>query len=216
MATPTCTPVSLDPDGFNPSAVLPHGLTTDQVRGAMQEFLEFIGYVDTQLCAKGLNPLAAMFMPANFSSLVGEFVNATIPRYCPTLAKNVYHNGYPDLIPRGYFPGDAVQHGDQGIEVKASRYPRGWQGHNKEEGWLMVYVFDAARPADVATATVLAPFRFLGVYAAHLDEDDWTFAGRSATSRRTITASVNERGYRKMAANWVYKETAPVAAPTLL
>ena len=39
-------------------------------------------------------------MPANFSSMVGEFMSATIPKYCKTLAKNTYHNGHPDLVAR--------------------------------------------------------------------------------------------------------------------
>ncbi len=42
-------------------------------------------------------------MPANFSSMVGEFMSATIPKYCKTLAKNTYHNGHPDLVPAGKF-----------------------------------------------------------------------------------------------------------------
>ena len=52
--------------------------------------------------------------------MVGEFMNLTLPKYCATLAKNQYHNGHPDLIPSGVFPGDAVQHATEGIEVKAS------------------------------------------------------------------------------------------------
>ena len=34
---------------------------------------------------------------------------------------------------------------------------------------------------------------------------DWTFSGRSETSRRTITAGVNRSGYDKMVGNWIYK-----------
>lgn len=61
-------------------------------------------------------------MPANFSSLVGEFMSTSLPKYCSSLVKNQYHNGHPDLIPAGYFLNDAVQHSREGIEVKASRY----------------------------------------------------------------------------------------------
>ncbi len=68
-----------------------------------------------------------MLMPANFSSIVGEFMNSGIPKHCPTLVKNQYHNGHPDLLPAGMFPDDAAQHAGEGIEVKGSRYLRGWQ-----------------------------------------------------------------------------------------
>jgi len=36
-------------------------------------------------------------------------------KYCKTLAKNTYHNGHPDTIPAGVFPGDSVQHAAEGI-----------------------------------------------------------------------------------------------------
>jgi len=42
------------------------------------------------------------------------------------------------------------------------------------------------------------------VVAADLKKSDWKFAGRSAESRRTITASVTQSGYDKMVANWIY------------
>src|SRR5262249_26308682 len=93
---------------------------------------------------------------------------------------------------------------------------KGWQGHNPEEVWLMVLVFESNRPGDAVlekTAPGLQsgkpktqiPFRFLMVVAAPLEKSDWKFAGRSATSRRTITASVADTGYQKLMQNWIYK-----------
>ena len=55
-------------------------------------------------------------MPANFSSIVWEFMNLRVPKYCLGLIKNQYHNGHQDLIPSGRFPDDAVQYADEGIE----------------------------------------------------------------------------------------------------
>ena len=43
------------------------------------------------------------------------------------------------------------------------------------------------------------PFRFIKVVGALLTQNDWSFSGRSATSRRTITASVTRSGYQKNA-----------------
>jgi hypothetical protein len=101
------------------------------------------------------------------------------------------------------FPNDAVQHAPYGIEIKASRYLRGWQGHNPEDVWLMVFVFDSNRPRD----TIPRPFQFVMVVGAQLSESDWIFSGRSETSRRTITASVTNFGYQKMMANWIYRDS---------
>src|SRR5690606_8691228 len=173
---------------------------------AMSDLLDFLGFVNQQLYTKETPRLESFLMPANFSSIVGEFINTTIPKYCPTLARNRYHNGHPDLIPANTFPEDAVQHSTEGIEVKASRRASGWQGHNPEAVWLMVFHFSSNTPGDRHQGVQPKPFEFKGVYAAQLEMEDWTFSGRSGTSRRTITASVNQRGLAKMRANWIYRD----------
>lgn len=210
MQEPAAEARAADPEtpateGFNPNAELPYGLKTEHVRQAMTDFAQFIGFVNRELTARNIERLESMLMPANFSSIVGEFMTGTIPRYCPSLAKNQYHNGHPDLVPRGRFPRDAAQHEEEGIEVKGSRYPRGWQGHNPEDCWLMVFVFEANRPSDPSKGIPPRAFRFLKVVGARLVQDDWLFSGRSGTSRRTITASVRDSGYQKMEANWIYR-----------
>ena len=115
--------------------------------------------------------------------------------------KNKYHNEHPDLIEKGKYDNDSIQHSHEGIEVKASRYGKGWQGHNPENVWLIVFVFQCTRPND----DLITPFHFTAVYGAKLEESDWQFSGRSEGSRRTITASVKNTGFEKMNKNWIYK-----------
>jgi hypothetical protein len=196
-----CQPLPIDRSRFNPAAQMPYGLQVDHIQSAMQDFLDFLGFVNQQLYTKSIQRLESMLMPANFSSVVGEFMSSTIPKYCSSIVKNTFHNGHPDLIPKGLFPNDAAQHETEGIEIKASRYLRGWQGHNPEDVWLMVFVFDGNRPKD----TIPRPFRFITVAGSQLSKSDWLFSGRSATSRRTITASVADSGYTKMINNWIYR-----------
>lgn len=203
-------PVSLKPDRFNPNAQLPYGCTVEAVRGAMQDFLAFLSLINTQLHGNDLPRLESLCMPANFSSIVGEFMSAGIPKHCPTIVKNRYHNGHPDLIPAKTFPKDAVQHDHRGIEVKASRYRKGWQGHNAEDVFLVVFVFQSSRPSDEMKSVKPMPFGFVEVLGAQLEKSDWLFAGRSATSRRTITASVTRTGFNKMSANWIYRDSSLV------
>ncbi|MBI2873388.1 MAG: hypothetical protein HYY00_09410 [Chloroflexi bacterium] len=200
-------PEPVDPRGLNHRADLPYGCTPDHIFRAMEEFIDFLGFINAQLHSRGLDRLESFLMPANFSSIVGEFMTTTIPKYCPGLVKNRYHNGHPDLIPKGRFSGDAVQHAPEGIEVKGSRYLKGWQGHNPEDIWLMVFVFDTNGPRDKFLGIPPKPFRFLMVVGAKLTKDDWKFAGRSAQSRRTITASITKSGYDKMIANWIYRSS---------
>ena len=88
----------------------------------MQEFLDFLYFLNTQMQSRSLTRLETMLMPANFSSIVGEFMNATIPKYCGGLVKNRYHNGHPDLIPANKWENDMCQHGSEGIEIKSSQW----------------------------------------------------------------------------------------------
>ena len=172
---------------FNPHAVIPNGVSIEDVCSAMQDFTEFLRTINTELLRKGMVRLEDLLMPANFSSIVGEFITTALPRHCASIVKNKYHNGHPDLLPAGKYPGDAAQHvGIDGIEVKASRYLRGWQGHNAEDVWLMVFAFSSGRPADLGKEEGRKPFRFLRVYGAQLTQSDWKFDGRSATRSLTV------------------------------
>ncbi len=201
-----CTPRPLSTSGFNPDCTLPYALSSQHIQRSMQDFLDFLGFINVQLITKEMPRLESFLMPANFSSMVGEYMNVTIPKYCPTLVKNQYHNGHPDLIPVGVFANNAVQHSTEGIEIKGSRHLSGWQGHNPESVWLMVFVFDSNTSNDKMKDIAPKPFSFHAVYAAELTMRDWAFSGRSATSRRTITASVTQSGVQKMKANWVYED----------
>ena len=186
---------------FNKNVILPYGLKTEHIRYAMDDFCNFLSLVNTELYKNKIAVLEKMLMQANFSSIVGEFMNTSIPKYCKSLTKNEYHNGHPDLIEKGKYDNDSIQHSHEGIEIKASRYGKGWQGHNPESVWLIVFVFQCNRPND----DLIIPFQFKAVYSAKLEESDWQFAGRNEGSRRTITASVKNTGFAKMSKNWIYK-----------
>lgn len=200
-----CTPVPLNLKGFNKKAELPFGLKIEHMKAAMEEFIDFIGFINTTLNAKGFPRFESFLMPANFSSIVCEFMSAGIPKHCKTVVKNAYHNGHPDLLPAGKFKDDKCQHGKDGIEIKASRYQKAWQGHNAEDCWLMVFVFSSNGPRDLAEGFEPKPFKFEKVVGAPLEVSDWKFSGRSETSRRTITASVTNSGCEKMMKNWIYR-----------
>jgi len=203
-----CTPVPIESSQFNPDCDIPYGCTVEHIQKAMEDFVDFLAFINTQLYARELDRLEMMLMPANFSSLVGEFMHTAITKYCHTLVKNQYHNGHPDLIPVDTYDNDSILHGTKGIEIKSSRYSSGWQGHNAEDVWLMVFVFDANSQRDRIKQIAPKPFRFVMVAGAQLSKDDWSESGRSSTSRRTPTASVLKIGHQKMMNNWIYKSAS--------
>jgi len=201
-----CSPVLVSERGLNAKARIPYGLEPIHVLQAMIEFVKFLGFINQQLGSQRMPRIESFLMPANFSSLVGEFMGMTIPKHCSTIVRNKFHNGHPDLLPAGVYSGDAVLHGPKGIEVKASRHRSGWQGHNPEDVWLMVFIFDGNSSRDELLGLPPRPFRFVEVLGANLLKSDWNFSGRSETSRRTITASVTRSGFEKMKANWIYRD----------
>ena len=188
-----CNPEPVKIEHFNLRAVIPYGVTIEHVCAAMNDFIGFMQMVNVRLHENGTPRFETMLMPANFSSIVGEFITANLPKHSPGVVKNRYHNGHPDLLPAGRFPRDSQQYCHEGIEM-----------NNAEESWLMVVMFDGNRAVDAANGVRPMPFRFLRVVGAQLSKDDWKFSGRSETSRRTITASVTDSGYRKMMENWIY------------
>lgn len=83
-----CSPVPLSRIGFNRTAVIPYGLTTQHIQKAMGEFIAFLEFINEQLHTKKIERLESFLMPANFSSIVGEFMGAAIPKHCPTISRN--------------------------------------------------------------------------------------------------------------------------------
>jgi len=65
------TPEPLDPDGFNPDVELPYGLTAEQVGLAMQDFLNFLRYINEELHTRDIARQELLMEPAGFSGLVG-------------------------------------------------------------------------------------------------------------------------------------------------
>ena len=201
---------NLHPRGLSSNAQLPYGLRLAEVRAALEDIYDFFYNVNRFLVEKGWDRLEETLMAATFSGLISEMVVQSTSKQSETLIKNEFHNGRPDLLPRGHYVKDAVLRGEEGIEVKASRNVGGWQGHNVESGWIMIFQYEVDRvtePVEDREAT-----RFVRVLLAQLDETDWSFSGRREGSRRTITASILRSGMEKLEAGALYLDPTYVPA----
>lgn len=47
-----CTPVPVDRRAFNPKAKIPYGVTTEHIRLAMGDLIDFLAFVNSQLHRK--------------------------------------------------------------------------------------------------------------------------------------------------------------------
>ena len=109
--------------------------------------------------------------------------------------------GYPDLLPAGRYATALILKDEEGIEVKASIQKGGWQGHNPETGWIMVFRYMVGEQDDGSSV----PLTFTEILCAKLSEEDWSFSGRKGPSRRTPTASITASGVEKLRSNFIYR-----------
>jgi hypothetical protein len=193
---------NLHPRGFDHDIRLPYGLRVAEVRAAIEDIYDFLHNVNRFLTEKGWDRLEETLMAATFSGMISELVVQSLSKQSASLISNQYHNGRPDLLPRSHYPNDAALRGEEGIEVKASRHSSGWQGHNVESGWIMIFQYQL----DIETQPMEQrdPTTFVRVLLAQLKETDWSFSGRGEGSRRTITASILRSGMEKLLATPLY------------
>lgn len=194
--------------GFRRRTVLPYGMRVGEIEAAMQYVYDFFYDINRFLVQQGWGRLEELLSaaPAAFSGLISEIAVQGISKHSLSVTRNRYHNGRPDLVPNGYYPDDSVLAGSEGLEVKSSRNPSGWQGHNVESGWLIIFQYSI----DTETQPIQdrSPTFFQRTLAAQLEEDDWGFSGRTRASRRTITASILRSGLEKLLLNPVYQDPA--------
>jgi hypothetical protein len=189
--------------GFNDRAVMPYGLTTVEVRAALEGIYDFLHDLNAFLVSRGYDRLEEIILGNSLSGFISELVVKGIGANSRTLVRNGKIGGHPDLIPRGTYPGDSVLRGEEGIEVKTSIQAAGWQGHNPEKSWIMVVQY--AVDASLEPSEMSRPIEILKVMCALLEESDWSFSGRAGASRRTPTASILKSGTTKLHANAVYE-----------
>ena len=111
----------------------------------MVDVYETLHGINTILFERSERRLEDTLLGNSVSGVVSELLVKAIADRSPALSRNERVGGHPDLLPLGYYESVEVLHGEHGIELKASIQKGGWQGHNPEHGWVVVfrYVVDA-------------------------------------------------------------------------
>lgn len=222
---PELTGAEFQENFLNPGADLPYDVSPDQIANAIQDFYEFMYDLNTFLTQNGYERIEKILRANNaLSDFCGDIITQNVADECPSLIKNRKQDGFPDLLPReendDYVDDDGapyheksfrVHHGEHGIETKCSKQSGGWQAHNVESAWIMVFRYRRGDPD--ADPHEMAPIEFVQVLAAQLVEDDWSYSGRSDDSRRTITASIVAPGMDKLRSNPIYQNPDFITGP---
>ena len=194
-------PTQLDPRYVNHHASLPYGLRVDEVEKAVAETYRLLHGLNDYLVEAGFHSLEDLLLGNSLSGIISEFLVKNVARASMTLEANLKVGGHPDLLPKGQYSSNLVLKGDEGIEVKSSIQKGGWQGHNPEDCWLMVFRY---RVGEQEYGVEL-PLTFIEILCAKVEQSDWSFSGREGSSRRTPTASITASGVEKLRRNFLYR-----------
>ncbi len=123
----------------NPHVQIPYGLKVDETRAAMQAVYLTLHDINTILYERLGRRLEDTVLGNSLSGLISELLVRLIADSSPALVRNERVGGHPDLLPAGHYDAPEVLHGREGIELKSSIQRGGWQGHNPEESWIMVF-----------------------------------------------------------------------------
>ena len=189
-------------DGFNADLVLPFELRLADFRLAVQDVYDFFFDVNSALQTKGLQRLDDMLRPAIMSGVLSDMLTASLAKHSRSLCENKHFNGHPDLIVRGVYPNNAVQAGDQGVEIKTTRKSGGAvDTHGARNQWMCVFVYEVDDQTEPATQR--KPMAITEIYLGHVTVDDFRKNARGELGTRTAT--LHKDGIAKLRESWVYR-----------
>jgi hypothetical protein len=111
-------------------------------------------------------------------------------------------NGRPDLILKGRYPGNAVNAGELGVEIKTTRKAGGAvDTHGARDQWMCVFAYEVDNIGEPASDR--APMRFTEIYLGKVELDDFRKNARGELGTRTAT--LHARGIAKLRQSWIYR-----------
>lgn len=169
---------------------------------AMQDVYDFFFDVNRGLVDRGLERLDEMLRPAIMSGVLSDMMTASLAKHSRTLTVNLHHNGHPDLVVRGVYPGNKVKAGSDGVEIKTTRKEGGAvDTHGARDQWMCVFVYEVDNLTEPARERL--PMSFTEIYLGSVVKADFRKNPRSELGTRTAT--LHREGIEKLRASWIYK-----------
>lgn len=193
---------NVEPKSFNKEAKLPFGLRLKDFEMAMQDVYDFFYDVNDGLIERGLQRLDDMLRPAIMSGVLSDMLTASLAKHSRSLTVNLYHNGHPDLVVNGVYPGNKIKAGSEGVEIKTTRKAGGAvDTHGARDQWMCVFVYDVDNATEPARDR--KPMTVTEIYLGQVTKDDFRKNQRGELGTRTAT--LHKSGIEKLRKNWVYK-----------
>lgn len=188
-------------DKFNPNAIYPYQLRSQDFQMAIQDVYDFFFDVNEHLTGKGLKRLDDVLRPAIMSGVLSDMLTASLATHSRVLTENKYFNGHPDLVVQGIYPANSAQAGIEGIEIKTTRKPGGAvDTHGARDQWMCVFVYCV--DAESEPASKRSQMAFTEIYLGNVTTEDFRRNARGELGTRTAT--LHKDGVRKLRENWIY------------
>ncbi|HTL40768.1 MAG TPA: hypothetical protein VL294_04790 [Pseudolysinimonas sp.] len=192
----------VDPTWFNPDFEYPWELRQGDFTLAMQDVYDFFGDVNQMLRGRNLQRLDDMLRPANMSGMISDMLTDSLAKHSRALVNNNHHNGHPDLLSRGKYPGDSVESGEFGVEVKSTQKAGGAvDTHGARDQWMCVFVYSVDNETEPVDRR--APMTFREIYLGKVERADFRL-NRRLSDTGTRTATLHADGLKKLRPFWVY------------
>lgn len=170
----------------------------------MRDVYDFFFDVNSMLLEKGLQRLDEMVRPAGLSGMLSDMLTDSLASHARGLTVNLHHNGHPDLLVKGRYPGDAVEAGTDGVEIKVSRKGGGAvDAHAARDETMCVFTY-LIDNSPAQSALDREPLTFQEIYIAQVLESDFRVNQRGA--RGTRTATLHREGLKKLRAGCLYSD----------
>lgn len=188
-------------NSFNPDAIYPYQLRSQDFQMAMQDVYDFFFDVNEHLTGKGLKRLDDVLRPAIMSGVLSDMLTANLATHSRVLTENKYFNGHPDLVVQGVYPDNAAKAGIDGIEIKTTRKSGGAvDTHGARDQWMCVFVYRVDTESEPAVNR--NPMTFTEIYLGNVTTDDFRKNARGELGTRTAT--LHKDGVKKLRENWIY------------
>jgi hypothetical protein len=189
------------PSGFEKVEDLPYGLQIRDFRNTLDALYDYFEAVNVALMARGLEWVEHTVRPAAVSNMISDLAAAALAKYSNGLVENRQHNGHPDLIPRGMYPGDAIHAGGEGVEIKSTK-GRVADTHGARAGWVCQFNY---RVDDEPVIARRRPTIISHVYLARVTTDLFRRNVRRS-ELGTNTSTLDANGLRVLRAGLIYKD----------
>ncbi len=188
------------PRGTVRTATLPYGLREEDFSSAVERVESLLTAINASCSGLGMGQIEELLTTkATLTAMISDVFAGALAAASERLVVNQYPNGHPDLVPDGLYPGNAVQEGGEGVEVKATK-GRVSDAHGARKAWWCQVLYIPQNPADKDSP----PTQIDEVQLAKLDERHFRSNPRM-TETGTRTSTPNRRGLDLLRKNVVFR-----------